>query len=96
MNGNRIPMWLTITAGDWKHTLTDQELRDACNGAAPIIRERVVGLFKVESPVEVGGAATYAPSGELRSDTSFGGLVLVAPKAIAPRVGVTFVAVRKK
>jgi len=87
---------LTLTVGDWTHTLTDQELRTACDGAAPIIRERVVGLFKVDSPVEVGGTATYTPSGELRSAPSFGGLVLVAPKAIAPRVGVAFVAGRKR
>lgn len=87
---------VTITVADWSHTLSTQQLRDACNGAGPIIRERVVGLVKVDSKVELGGAVTFEGPGTLRSNDGFGGLVYVAPKALAPRVGVAFTAARQK
>ena len=84
---------LTVTVAEQSYTLTSTQLRSACDTAVPIVSERVLGLIKVDSQVVVGGKVSYSAT-RLQSGAGHGGLVTVAPAAIAPRLGVSFTAAR--
>jgi len=86
---------LAISVADWSKTISNDELHSACDQAVPMIEEQVLGLFKRDSTLEVGGKASFsAASGELTSLDGFGGVVAVAPRPIAPRLAVQFTAKR--
>lgn len=86
---------LTIAVSDWSETLDDAKLKEACEKAVPMIEERVLGLFKKDSTIEIGGTASYvAASEEVRSGSDFGGLIAICPKPVAPRLGVVLTAKR--
>lgn len=86
---------LALAVGDWKKTVSNDELKTACDKAVPMIEERVLGLFKKDSTLEVGGKVSCASApGSLSSVEGFGGVVAVAPRPIAPRLAVAFTAQR--
>ncbi|MBI5547346.1 MAG: hypothetical protein HY901_25975, partial [Deltaproteobacteria bacterium] len=87
---------LTITLSEWSYTLGDDQLKSACDEALPMLEERVLGLIALDCPVEVGGVVSWteAPSA-LQSEAGFGGFVAVAPKPLAPKLTVSFTALRQ-
>jgi hypothetical protein len=88
----------TITVASWSYTCPASDLEKACASAAEALKGRALGLFALDSRVEVGGNVTWKqPDGTiaLRSGAGFGGVINVAPKAIAPRVTVAFSATRR-
>jgi hypothetical protein len=89
-----------ISLAGWSHTFGAADLEGLCSSAMSKLVERAVGQFELDSRVEVGGAVswTLTPSTraiELRSGPDFGGVVNVLPKAIAPKVSVSFTAQRQ-
>jgi hypothetical protein len=87
---------LTLAVADWSASLDDQQLKDACAKAVPMIDEQVLGLFSKDTTIELGGTATYdPPAGELKSGEDFGGLIGIAPRPVAPRLHAAFTAKRK-
>ncbi len=91
---------LKITVSEWSYTFGEADLKSACSGASGLIQKRVLGMFALDTKLEVGGKVTWSPAGEaqatgLASAAGYGGTVTVAPRSIAPRVTVTFSATRK-
>jgi hypothetical protein len=80
-----------ITVAEWSYTFAATDLEKACGFAAEQLKAGALGLFKIDSKVEVGGSVSWSGS-TLASAAGFGGHVRVAPKAIAPRVAVSFTA----
>jgi hypothetical protein len=89
---------LKISVSDWSYSVGESDLKGACSSAAALLKDRALGLFALDSLLEVGGKVTWVEEGgkasELRSAAGFGGIVKVAPPALAPRVTVSFKATR--
>jgi len=85
---------------DFNVSLSTSDLAGACDAARALIEDRVLGMFALDTKVQVGGVVTYADSnGDGKADTlasgaDFGGILTVAPDTIAPRVTVSFTATR--
>jgi hypothetical protein len=91
---------LKISLAGWSHTIGSSDLEAICNTAMSKLMDRAVGQFELDSRVEVGGSVSWSvvPSTrsiDLASGADFGGVVNVLPKAIAPKVGVSFTAQRR-
>lgn len=82
-----------ITVAEWSTTLPAADLESACSTAAGKLKEGALGLFKLDSKVEVSGTVAWTGS-TLTSQAGFGGHVRVAPKAIAPRISLSFTAAK--
>jgi len=89
---------LEISLSDWSYTVDTADLTSACNSAATLLKDRALGMFALDSKLEVGGDVSWQASGGtatgLTSAAGFGGILTVAPPAIAPRVTVAFSATR--
>jgi len=87
---------LKLSVADWSYTVGDAQLKSACAAVASLVQGRILGLFALDTGVEVGGGVSWSgdPAGSLSSGPDFGGVVNVAPHAIAPRVTVSFTAQR--
>ena len=88
---------LKISVSDWSYTMSDADLKKACGDASTLVQSKVLGMFALDTLLEVGGKVTWSGDGEatgLQSASGFGGIVKVAPPAIAPRVTVSFTAKR--
>jgi hypothetical protein len=88
---------LDISVSDWSYTVSADDLKSACAAVSNLAEDRVLGLFALDTLLEVGGPVTWqgSPASELKSGAGFGGTVNVAPRAIAPRVTVVFTAERQ-
>ena len=89
---------LKISVAGWSHTIGKSELESACSSAMALIEKKALGQFELDSKVEVGGTVLWSevpPEGsiKLESAAGFGGVVNVLPKAIAPKVSVSFTGV---
>jgi hypothetical protein len=84
---------LSVSAAGQSYSISETQLRRACDQALMLVGERVLGLIKVDSTIEIGGKVSYA-AGQLKSGEPFGGVIAVAPRAIAPRLVVSFTAAR--
>jgi hypothetical protein len=86
---------LKISVVGWDYTLGASELEQLCNTALSTLAQKTLGRFELDSRVEVGGDVTWSVTPEtgavkLRSDPAFGGIVNIAPAAIAPKVSASF------
>ncbi|MFC1610427.1 hypothetical protein ACFL6C_05670 [Myxococcota bacterium] len=85
---------------DWSVSLSTSDLAGACDAARTLIEERVLGMFAMDTKVQVGGMVTWTDgdgdgqADTLTSGTDFGGILSVAPDPLAPRVTVSFTATR--
>lgn len=84
---------LTISLSGWSHTVGEDDLKKACASASTLLESYVLGMFALDSKLEVGGTVTWDSAG-LKSGSGFGGIVTIAPRAIAPRITVSFTADR--
>ncbi|MBN2498869.1 MAG: hypothetical protein JXR96_30040 [Deltaproteobacteria bacterium] len=86
---------------EWSVSLSSADLIAACDAARTLIEDRVLGMFALDTRVQVGGLLTYADSdGDGKADTlasapGFGGILAVAPAPIAPRLSVSFTGTRR-
>ena len=90
---------LKISVLGWNHTISAAALETACAVVVSTLEKRALGRFELDGRVEVGGGVTWSSvpqrgSIKLQSGPAFGGVVRIAPKAFAPRVGVSFTADR--
>jgi len=86
---------LKISVVGWDYTIGAAELERLCDAALSTLTQRALGQFELDSRVEVGGRVSWfrAPGTgaiKLQSQPDFGGVVAIAPRAIAPKVGVSF------
>lgn len=92
---------ITIDLVEWSYTMSATELDSACASGRSAAGDRVLGLFTVDSKVEVGGIVLLNDtngddvSERIENGAGFGGTLNVVPKAIAPRVQVVFAAERQ-
>jgi hypothetical protein len=90
---------LKVSVSDWSYSVGESDLKGACASTGALLKDSALGLFALDSLLEVGGRVTWVEEGgkasELRSASGFGGVVKVAPPAIAPRVSVSFTARRE-
>lgn len=91
---------LKVTVSEWSYTFAEADLKSACAGAGTLIQKRVLGMFALDTRLEVGGKVKWTPADgdqatSLGSGAGYGGTVNVAPRAIAPRVTVLFSATRQ-
>lgn len=87
---------LEISVSKWKYSLSNAELETACNQTKNGIDNQVLGLFASASVIEVGGLVSWEDSDYdnqadvIKNGGTFGGIVTVAPEAIAPKVFLSF------
>jgi hypothetical protein len=91
---------LEISLSDWSYTVSASDLTSACGSASSLAQSQVLGMFALDSKLEVGGNVSWQATGDgpasgLASGAGFGGVVNVAPKPIAPQVSVSFTAQRQ-
>lgn len=84
---------LAVNAAGQTFPISEMQLRRACDQAVSLVADRVLGLIKLDSKVEIGGTVTIASPG-LQSVDGFGGVIAIAPRAIAPRLAVSLTATR--
>jgi len=71
-------------------------LNDGCRAVMGDAQDRALGLFDLETPVQVGGDVQFledhsGPTGDrLKSKPGYGGIVDVVTEAVAPRLDVSF------
>ena len=86
---------LAIDVGFYTSRIPRSALLDACEEAAATIEARALGLFSLDTPIEIGGTVDVqsgtAGALELRSGPDHGGHVLIGPHALSPPVAATFV-----
>lgn len=90
---------LKISVLSWDHTISAAELEQVCDSAMSSVADRAFGRFELDSRVEVGGTVSWSRVPEtasitLQSGADFGGVVNIAPRAIAPKLSVSFSAAR--
>jgi hypothetical protein len=86
---------LKISVIGWDHTIGAAELEQLCDSALSSLTKKTLGRFELDSRVEVGGDVAWSitpGTGAIKLDSrpNFGGIVNIAPAAIAPKVGVSF------
>ncbi len=89
---------LKISVSEWSYTFGEADLKKACASTTTLMEKRALGLFALDTRLEVGGKVTWAPKDSAQTLTSapgYGGVVTVGPKATAPRVTVAFSATRR-
>jgi hypothetical protein len=87
-----------LSVSSWSYSVDSTDLADACSSAQGLIGDRVLGMFARDSGVLIGGSLHIVggdPAEGLTSASDFGGIVNVAPAAIAPRIDVELDAVRR-
>ena len=85
---------LSVDVGLTTLRIERETLLDACAEAFGSIEAYALGLFSLDTPLEIGGTVdvdvTAAGSLTLRSGPDHGGHVLVGPRALSPPVHATF------
>ncbi len=90
-----------ISVSKWSYSVSNAELETACEQTKNGVHSNVLGLFASASFLEVGGNVQYKDSDyngqadELSTSGPFGGLVSLAPEAIAPKVFLSFQGTRQ-
>ncbi len=91
---------IEIGVSEWSYSVEADELARACDGARGLVKARVLGLFKLDTGVVVGGSVGVGAADadgkavSLTSKPGFGGFVDLVPEPLAPRVSVSFTATR--
>lgn len=87
---------LEISISEWSYSINAVKISGACDATQTLVGSQVLGLFAVDSGVSVGGILSYTLGDvvTLGSEDGFGGVINVAPKAIAPKIAVTFTAIQ--
>ncbi len=91
---------LGFEVGGQRYGMERPEIVEACQRAKEALGDRALGLFALDTRVEVGGTVLMVDEdgdGQAEALThgpDFGGFVAVAPRAIAPRLTVRFEATR--
>lgn len=90
---------LKISVVGWSHTISAEDLEKACQSAMALVEQKALGQFELDTRVEIGGTVLWSREEpdtiRLQSGPGFGGVVNVVPKAVAPRVAVSFTAQRQ-
>lgn len=90
-----------ISVSKWSYSVSNAELETACEQTKNGVHSNVLGLFTSASFVEVGGNVSWSDSDyngqadRVSTEGPFGGMVSVAPEAIAPKVFLSFEGTRQ-
>lgn len=85
---------LELSISDWTYEMNAADIGSACDSTHSLVEDQVLGVFAKDAGVTVGGFMTFTAN-TLTSEDGFGGVINIAPEAIAPKIAVTLDATRR-
>lgn len=85
---------LELSISDWTYEMNAADIGSACDSTHSAVEDQVLGVFVKDAGVTVGGILSFTAN-SLTSEDGFGGVINIAPEAIAPKIAVTLEATRR-